>query len=153
MAYCALSDVQALLPKFTLSATTKPNQTQVTQFLDDVTAEIDIYLARGGVGTPVTTPTTFVTWLRKVCQTGVAAMTLKAMFPDQVGPAETPAYAYFEKQYRDALKLMLDGDFISSIIGASSDLMDVSTYFTRNPDEEEELGEIAEPLFKIGKEF
>lgn len=153
MAYCTSSDVQALLPKFTLSATTKPNTTQVTQFCDDVSAEVDIYLARGGVTTPVTTPTTLVTWLRKVAQAGTAALTLKAMFPDQLGPAETPAYAFFEKQYQDALKLMKDGDFISSIVGTSSDLLDVSTYFTRNPDEEEELGEIAEPLFKIGKTF
>lgn len=153
MAYCDTDDAQALLPKFTLSASTKPTTTQVTQFCDDISAEVDIYLARAGVTVPVTTPTTLMTWLRKVTADGVAAMTLKAMFPDQLGPAETPAYAFFEKRYQDALKLMKDGDFISSIVGTSSDLLDVSTYFTRNPDEEEELGEIAEPIFKISKQF
>lgn len=153
MAYCTTSDVQALLPKFVLSTTTKPTLTQVEQFCDDVAAEIDIYLARGGASTPVSTPTTLVTWLRKISGAGVAAMTLKAMFPDQLGPAETPAYAFFEKQYQDALKLMKDGDFISSIVGTSGDLSDVSTYFTRNPDEEEELGEIAEPTFKVSSVF
>jgi len=155
MAYCDTTDVQALLPQFTLSTTTKPTLVQTGLFIDDIAAEMDIYLARGGVTTPVTTPTTFTTWLKKVNAEGAAATVLRGMFPGQMQNANqvsSPADMW-EARYKAALKLIQDQKFLSSITGSGDDLQVPTTYLTNNPDEEEDIGEIAEPFFKLGHTF
>lgn len=151
MAYSVETDVEALVAKFTVDGSSKPNSTQVSAIIDMVDADIDVALAASGVTTPVTSPTAAMNWLKKVSAEGTAAMVLKSMFPDVVGPAETPAYAFWEKRYRESLKMIQNMTFLSSIFGNS--LVYPGTYLTRNPDQEEDIGTIAEPQFKVDKVF
>src|SRR3990170_7005507 len=150
MAYAVRADVQALLPKFTLGAATKPTSTQATAIINDVSAEIDAALAGAGFAVPVTTPSWFVNYLGLVNQYGAAAAILKAMFPEAAGASDqTPAiYAFWEARYQRALKSLRDGSAIPPGLAAGSAQGTPSAHFTRNPDEEEDLGDIAEPFFK-----
>jgi len=155
MAYAVIADVQALLPKFTLGAATKPTSTQATAIINDVSVEIDAALAGAGYAVPVTAPSWFVDYLGLVNQYGAAAAILKAMFPEAAGSADTvPAiYQFWESRYQRALKALRDGSAIPAGLAASSAQVTPSTYFTRNPDEEEDLGDIAEPFFKRSTVF
>ena len=155
MAYAALSDVQGLVAKFTISASTKPTDTQAGVIITDVSAEIDSVIAGAGYAVPVTTPSWFVDYLGLVNQYGAAAAILKAMFPEAAGSADTvPAvYQFWESRYQRAMKALRDGSAIPAGLAASSAQVTPSTYFTRNPDEEEDLGDIAEPFFKRSTVF
>ena len=155
MPYAELSDVQALLAKFTVGGTTKPTVTQATAIIRDVSAEIDAALAGAGFAVPVTAPAWFVNYLGLVNQYGAAAAILKSMFPEAAGATEqTPAvYAFWESRYQKALKALRDGSAIPPGLAAGSAQVTPSTYFTRNPDEEEDLGVIAEPFFKRSTVF
>ena len=153
MPYAELSDVQALLAKFTVGGTTKPTITQATAMISDVSLEVDAALAGAGFAVPVTTPTWFVNYLGLINQYGAAAAILKSMFSDSSGPDETPAYAFWESRYQKALKALRDGSAIPPGLAAGSAQVTPSTYFTRNPDEEEDLGDIAEPFFKRSTVF
>src|SRR3989304_5814371 len=96
MAYAVIADVQALLPKFTLGAATKPTATQATAIINDVSVEIDAALAGAGYAVPVTAPSWFVDYLGLVNQYGAAAAILKAMFPEAAGGTDqTPAVDAF----------------------------------------------------------
>jgi hypothetical protein len=155
MAYAVLADIQALIAKFTIGATTKPTSTQATAIIDDVSAEVDAALAGAGFAVPVTTPTWFVNYLGLVNQYGAASAILKAMFPEAAGATEqNPAvYAFWESRYQRALKALRDGSAIPPGLAAGAAQVTPSTYFTRNPDEEEDLGDIAEPFFKRNTVF
>lgn len=97
MAYTTRQFVEGLMAKFAIGSSTAPTAEQVDRIIEEISAELDVRLARAGVGTlPVTTPAYFVTWLESVCNYGVAAAVLKSMFPAAVGAAETPAYAFWE---------------------------------------------------------
>ena len=62
-------------------------------------------------------------------------------------------YQFWESRYQRALKALRDGSAIPAGLAASSAQVMPSTYFTRNPDEEEALGDIAEPFFKRSTVF
>lgn len=156
MAYAVIADVQGLMAQHTLTATSKPTLTQATAITNDTSDEIDARLAAVGVVTPVTTPASFLRALALLNAYGAAAAILKSMFPDAVGPGDTPAYAFWEKRYQDGLDAIsagADGGVIPPAVPDSLEAVRPSTYFTRNPDEEEFLGDIAEPMFKKGDEF
>src|SRR3972149_6822303 len=135
MAYATLPDTQALLPKFTLGAATKPTSTQATAIINDVSVEIDAALAGAGYAVPVTTPSWFVDYLGLVNQYGAAAAILKAMFPEPAGTADTmPAiYAFWESRYQRAMTALRDGSAIPAGLAASSAPGTPATHFTRNP--------------------
>src|SRR3989304_1481780 len=155
MAYAVLTDTQALIAKFPISDTTKPTDTQATAIINDVSLEIDATLAGGGYAVPVTSPSWFVDYLGLVNQYGAAAAILKAMFPEAAAASDdTIAISTFwEARYQKALKSLRDGSTIPAGLAAGSAQVKPSTYFTRNPDEEEDLGDIAEPFFKRGTVF
>ncbi len=153
MAYASLPDVQALIPKFSIDASTKPNTVQATGIVTQISAEMDSVVSGAGYAVPVATPAWFVDALKLLNCYGAAATILKAFFPDATGPDETPAYAYFAQMYRDGLKRLSTGDGIPPDAPTSSGTVYPSTYFTRNPDAEESLGDIAEPFFTRNKVF
>ena len=148
MAYADLDDVQGLIAKWTVGTTTTPTMTQATAIINDVSFEIDAALSANGIAVPVTTPAWFVSWLSLANQYGAAAAILKSMFPGATGPDETPAYAFWESRYQKALKGIKDGSLIPPGLATNEATVAASTYFTRNPDTEEDLGDIAEPFFK-----
>ena len=153
MAYAVRTDVEGLIAQFTLDANSKPTQTQADTLIDDTGDEIDVVLSSAGVAVPVTTPTYFKEALKFLNAYGAAAAILRAMFPDATGSGETPAYAFWEARYKAGLKGLKDGSHIPPGVTRSAGYVPPSTYLTRNPDEEEDLGDIAEPQFKVGQVF
>lgn len=147
-----MADVQGLMGKFTISAGSIPTTTQAQRIIDEVSAEVDAHLLGIGVTVPVTAPAQFLGWLGLVNAYGATAAVLKSMFPAATGPAETPAYAFWEARYKAALKSIDDLSIIPGDVVATHRIAP-STYLTRNPSIEENLGDIAEPFFKRGKSF
>ena len=54
MAYCTTTDIQAKIPYTTFSATSKPTLTQVSDYCDDISADMDEKFQSVGVTVPVT---------------------------------------------------------------------------------------------------
>lgn len=153
MAYAIEADLQELIAQFPLSASSKPTDAQATLIINDTSDEINARLSAAGVATPVATPASFLRALALLNAYGAAAAVLKSMFPDAVGPGDTPAYAFWEKRYQDGLLAIANGSMVPAAVAANVDSVMPSTYLTRNPDSEEDTGIIAEPLFKIGKVY
>ena len=150
MAYTTLTNVKGLMAKFSVGVSTTPTEAQATTIIDAIAWEIDAALVGVGYTLPCEGPAWFVSWLGMLTAYGAAAAILKSMFPDATGPGESPAYAFWESRYQEGLKGIRDGTIVipDAVRGLSP-----STYFTRNPDAEEDLGIIAEPFFKRGKVF
>jgi len=153
MVYGTATDVQDLMAQFTIGATSTPTATQVGTILIDISNEIDVTLDGAGVAVPVSSPTHFVDWLGRLNAYGTASAVLKSMFPGTVGLDETPAYAFWEARYQAGLKGIIDRSMVPSTAVLNGDAPQPSTYFTRNPDTEETLGDIAEPMFLASKQF
>jgi len=151
MAYATRSDVEGLIAQFNVNASTKPNAIQIDTIIAGVSNEIDVYLGPY-VTVPVTTPDYFYGWLKQLNAYGAAAQVLKSMFPATVGAGEIPAWGFWKSLYDAGIKSIKDGDILPSEIQTGSARIRPSTYFTRNPTEEEDLG-FAEPFFKSGKIF
>jgi hypothetical protein len=148
MTYGVICDVEGLMAQFTISGTTKPDDTKAGVILDDVSDEIDVVLAAYGLTVPVTAPAYFLAWLGLLNAYGATAAILKSMFPGSTGPGENPAWAFWEKRYREGLAGLKDGSLIPGEAVPAAAFPDPSTYLTRNPDQDEDLGDIAEPRFK-----
>lgn len=156
MVYASNSQVQGAIAKFTVGASTKPTTTQMSTIISEVEGIIDSVLSAKGIAVPVTLPAHFEQALEGISVAGSAARVLKSMFPDAVGAGETPAYAYWQKLFDDGIKALVDGSLIPDdplVVGSASGYVAPSTYFTNNPDEEAEIGTIAEPFFTRGKVF
>ena len=155
MAYAVLADVQALFPKFTVGAATKPTDTQAGVIITDVSAEIDSVIAGAGYAVPVTAPAWFLDALKLLNAYGAAAAVLRSMFPDRAGAGEASAALeiFYAAQYNRGLRRLASGESIPPGLAAGAAQVTPSTYFTRNPDEEEDLGDIAEPFFKRSTVF
>jgi len=155
LSYASLSDIQGLIAKFTISASSKPTDTQATTIITQVSAEIDSVLAGGGYAVPVTAPAWFLDALKLLNAYGAAAAILRSMFPDRAGAGETSAALeiFYASQYNRGLRRLASGESIPPGLAAGSAQVTPSTYFTRNPDEEEDLGGIAEPFFKRSTVF
>lgn len=72
--YASIDDVNALIPQAPFSATSKPTQTAVTAFLEDVANDMDAMLANVGYTVPVVTGPKGLKWLRKTCALGTLAI-------------------------------------------------------------------------------
>lgn len=150
MAYTSTAQVQGLIGAFTISDTSVPSLTQVNSIIDSISDEIDSVLAGIGFTVPVSTPDYFTRRLALLNAYGVAAAVLKSAFPEARGPGENPAYAFWETRYRDGIKALRSEQDIPSTSAATGSGTP-SSYFLRNPDEEEVLGDLAgASQFKIG---
>jgi hypothetical protein len=139
------------MPKFVLSAATKPTDTQAGAAITNVAAEIDAIISSAGYVVPVATPAWFVTYLKFLNALGAAALVLRAMFPASraAGEASLSEYALYQHWYETGLtRLAASGGIPSAAPANSSTTIAPSTYFTRNPNVEETLGDISEPTFK-----
>lgn len=153
MAYATLDDVRGAGAQVTLNATSKPTDSQAQRMIDDTASEIDVRLAGAGYAVPVGSPAEAVGWLRFVNVYGALAAILKSKFPDATGEGETPAYAFWEKRYQDALDDISGGVISFPGTPTGTGFVTPSTYYTRNPDQHEVIGDIAEPSFTTGKVF
>lgn len=149
MAYATTDNVQGRIARHVLSGSTPVTTTQVGVFIEDIDAEINGVLIKLGYTVPVSTPAWFMTRLRSLSSDGAAAITLKSLFPEATGPGGSPAYAFYDKRYRDGLKMLLDGAHPKAAGAATA-----ATYLTENPDEEATLGDIeGDNLFKVSKQY
>lgn len=155
MAYATTTDVNAVLGDHAAASDTIPTITQLGLMIDGISSQIDTILKSQGVSSvPVSSSTdsTFATYLVEVNKWGAAAEFLKGMFPEATGPGENPAFAFWQKKYDDVLKMWTDAGITSPSQGIPTDLLggpgdaDPSSYFTRNPNEEEILGDLQEGL-------
>ncbi len=146
--YANLKDVQTLIPKINMGATTSPTAVEVDKILVSTSSEIDSRLAAQGYTVPATSPDGFLTYLGLVCSYGAAAAILKGLFPDAVGAGESPAYAFWEKRYQAELQRLESGVAIPTTLSAGSGLKP-RTYLTEHPDltDDVDLGTAGEPFF------
>lgn len=152
MSYCTLSDVQELIPKFTISDTSTPTQTQVESLIAKVAVEIDAVLEAQGFTVPVTSPANFVLWLKNLNALGAAARAMQGMFPSTTEKDSTPAWQTFRKDYKEGLEAIKNGD-IPAGLGKSADEINAGSLYTSGAISTDEY---PEPVFRIsssGKEF
>lgn len=153
MAYATNAQVQQLLAQFTIGAGSSPTAAQVTDIIANVAGEVDVHLDAAGVAVPVATPAHFVDFLENLNAQGAASQVLKSMFPDATGPGGVPAWKLFHDNYIRGLAAIDAGTAIPGAVATSAAHVAPSTYFTRNPDTEEDTGDIAEPMFKRDQVF
>ena len=164
MPYATNTDVNGILGAHAATSTTNPTITQLDVMIVDISNQIDTVLKSQGVVTvPVTSSadSTFAAFLVGVNKWGAAAEFLKGLFPEATGPGENPAFAFWQKKYDDTIKMWVDAGITSPSQGIPPDLLggpgdtDPSTYFTRNPDEEEVLGDLQENMdrTRVGDQF
>lgn len=163
MPYATLDTVQGMMAQYPITPFSAVNETQATAIIADISAEVDVALSAAGVSTPVATPATFVEWLGRLNAYGATATILRSMFPGgpmmargvrpDMLPTEMPAYVFWEQRYQAGLQGIRDGTMVPADVTDNSNFVLPSTYLTRNPDVEEPLGDIAEPLFTVGHVF
>lgn len=148
MAYATEVRVEALMGQFPISDSSKPTTTQVAVIIGQVDALVDAALATQGLTVPVTAPAYFLEFVTGWSTNGVVAQVLRSGFPDVIGPGEQPAFRYWQRLFDDVMVGIKSGDLIPADAVRAGIFVAPSTYLTRNPDENEDLGDIAEPLFK-----
>jgi len=151
MAYAIIADIERLMAQINLGSLSRPNGMQVQSIIDDTEHEVNTALSSRSIDVPITIPAEFVGWLGLLVSYGATAAILKSMFPDATGPGESPAYSFWEARYRLGLKGIIDGALIPGSIPRIRKVRP-STYFTRNPAGEEDMG-VHEPSFKRSMEF
>lgn len=146
MNYTTLAEVLLRLGRNgDLSTTTSPTLAEAAVIHDGVTADVNAALAMSGLVVPVTTPASAVSWLGAVEAWGVCAEILKARFQDAAGVNRDSAWGFFEERYRDGIAMIRAG---GAAILAGSPVMPAS-WRTRNPDEDEDLGDAVAPTVRV----
>lgn len=148
MAYCQLSDVQELVPKFPISTTTTPTQTQVESLIAKIAVEIDAVLEAQGFTVPIKAPANFVLWLKTLNALGAAARAMQGMFPSTTDKDSTPAWQTFRKDYKEGLEAIKNGETPWVIMPTEPDVASLWT--------ESEKTNYPDPIFRISssdKEF
>lgn len=146
--YTDVDKVNRILGPHAVSDTTPVTRESAELLVKAVQSEIDTELAMLGVTSalPFATVSPFRTYLGAIASWGVAAQILKASFPEATGPGESPAYAYWEKKYQEALEEVTEEDAIKVLIGLGATTYlsaQASGYFTRYGDDEAVVGNLA----------
>lgn len=132
MGYATVDMVTGEMAKFAIGVSSQPNPAQVQSMVDGIAAEINVHLASSGYTVPVTTPDYFLAFLGELNAWGAVASTLKSMFPAATGPAETPAYAFWEKRYQSGLSDIDNRVIVSPTSPMGNDSL-ARSYLTDNP--------------------
>ena len=152
MAYCTITEVRGLNPKRTYSASTNPSTTEVEEFIDRISDEIDVILQGRGFTTPVTSPTELASYLVHVNAYGAAAIAEQSMFTEPIGPGATPHGTVLWQQYQQALKYLREGQ-LPVTTGAHPLPFSFHEQNLGNATEPKEDDEWRNPKFGINKEF
>lgn len=99
MAYATSADVQAKVPQFVFSATTKPSLTDIAGLIAEVEAELDASLGNLGYVVPVTGAKSLVL-VRTMVAYAALARTLDALHAGtgQASPVADTARKYYESR-------------------------------------------------------
>jgi len=142
-AYCNLQDVVSRAARHpSPTATSSPTVVQTQDIIDGIAFDIDTKLAGCGLSAPVTTPASFVSYLKALNTWGATAEYLKARFVDQGGPYSESSWKFYEDRYQAGMLGLCAR--AEGIVGVGSAITGAS-YWTRNPSEDEYLGANAEP--------
>jgi len=158
MAYTDTDTVNAALGVHAATASTTPTLTQLSAIITSVSSFMDGVLKAAGVSSvPVVSgdDSVFYSMLGEINKFGAASEFLKGMFPEATGPGETPAFKYWGDKYDDGIEMLRgDNGIPSPLLGGPNDISP-STYFTRNPNEEETLGDLPQnmDITRIGDRF
>jgi hypothetical protein len=68
--YAGIDDVNCYVPQVAFTASSKPNETTVAAFIEDVANDMDMVLSNIGYVTPVVSGPKALQWLRKTCALG-----------------------------------------------------------------------------------
>lgn len=149
MTYADLSAVQALTPqRATYDTSSIPTAAQLTAFLDDCAGEIDARLEAAGIAVPVTTPASFVNWLRRVNAYGAASLAEEAANPEAEGGGVAERWW---TRYTDGLKAISDGSALpASLAQSGNSRVMPRAYGTDNPGSD---GEPPAPVFAMSDRF
>lgn len=157
MSYCTVTDVQSLNTKrAAYSASTTPTLTQVNEFIDNISAEMDSILEGRGYVTPVDASTTsakFVAWMLALNARGAASLAEQAQFPDRSGLTSAPgSSSMYWKQYREGLEFLKVGTIPGS---DSGDPLPFSFFEQRGGEATEpyNANEWARPKLGMNREF
>jgi hypothetical protein len=132
MSYAAVSDVSALVPFITISASSKPSTSQVQGYLDDCSQMIDAALSSRGVAVPITAPATFLADLKALCALGGAGKVLVGTYPQGAGPNAMSGRPTYWKDFLDRLEEFRRGLGIPVALTLSEHNNAPRGYFTDN---------------------
>jgi len=144
-----MTDVQAINPKRTYSASTTPTTAQVEAHIISIAAQLDTLLQGRGLTTPVSEPPEFVAHLKQVNAYGAAALAETGQFPEAQGLASTPHGAWLWSIYNQMIKALKDDP-----LPVTAQSVDPFSFFTEHEgDEPEEEQAWREPKFRKNKDF
>ena len=118
MPYATIGDVQARMPQFTLTATSKPTIADATIFIDDVEAEISAALANLGYVMPITGPLSLAI-VRAWSAQGAIARILAARAAAVGGEGAVASAERAQKLYDDKFKQLADENYPLTLIDAT----------------------------------
>jgi len=136
MSYCVLADVSAHnVARTVYSASTKPTDTQVQSFIDQIAGQIDAALAATHILTPCTGPAGFVAFLKLANSIGAAALAEAAQFPEfnPASPGNTPQSARYWKMFQGFIAGIIDNSLVDPGAAVSGNDPLAQTYLTDNP--------------------
>ena len=93
----------------------------------------------------------FTEFLGVIVADGASALVLKSWFPEAAGPAQSPAYAFYQARYKDGKKALMDGNYPSGL-PTTDKSVPPSTVLTRYPGGVP-YSRITGPVFRIGQEW
>ena len=142
MAYATTDDVVARVGSFTIDATSQPTTSEVSDFLDERSGQIDAVLSSAGVSTPVASPSSFLAFLRGLEAAGATADTYAVKFPDGSGAGSVEeTIAYWLKMWDDGMAGLKDGTMIPDGVSQTSAGLPTS-FYREHPDDAPDLGDL-----------
>lgn len=109
MAYVTIATLQARVPQFPLTATSRPTAEEAQIFITDVESEVEAMAATRGYIIPITGPISLRV-LRHIVILGATARILYARAAGVGGDAAMQSADKFQKLYEDALKALWEPD-------------------------------------------
>jgi hypothetical protein len=105
MAYATHADIEAAVAgrAYTFGAGTKPTDTEVDNYCDQISQELDGVLKQAGYVTPVVDADALKP-LKLYCCYGVVPLVEISRTPDEIEGAERDIAAFYSKLYKDALE-------------------------------------------------
>jgi len=143
MAYATLQDVISYLPKWRIAGDTQPSATEVTKYLDRLSARLDGICAGQGYVIPITA-TSDAGVLKSICLAGAGWYVGRTLFPNGGVAAVDDYRAEFEQMLIDLTTgaMTLPGS-------GSSTTIELETVMTGNAT----AGSWMDPFFTRGMQF
>lgn len=133
MSYATHDDIENLIPgrKYNFTAITLPSTAQVDAYCEQITEELDGYLARAGYLTPVTDDQALKLLKLWTCY-GVVPLVEIASRPDEISPEEKDIGGFYRKLYEQVL-----ASIVNRVIDApmSTSFGGMSSYWSAHPDD------------------